>query len=131
MLGGLVAFIVAIVAAALEIIFAVPAVRLYSSDPEVIRSGVIVTIGFALVEPLLAIERVSASVMRCAGDIRYVIITSIIALWTFRVGTASILDKFLHLGLYGVMIGIFLDFCVRGVMYIIRMRSGNWKYLKV
>jgi putative MATE family efflux protein len=125
------AIIVSIAAAIIEIIFAVPISKLYSSDPGVIRASVIVTIGFALIEPLLAIERVSASVMRCAGDIRYVIITSIIALWTFRVGTSLVLDKFLHLQLYGIMIGIFLDFCVRGGMYVFRMKDGKWKYLKV
>jgi putative efflux protein, MATE family len=125
------AIIVSIAAAIIEIVFAVPISKLYSLDPEVIRASVIVTIGFALIEPLLAIERVSASVMRCAGDIKYVIVTSIIALWTFRVATSVVLVKFLHLGLYGVMIGIFLDFCVRGAMYVIRMKAGNWKYLKV
>lgn len=125
------AIIVSIAAAVIEIVFAVPISKLYSVDAEVIRASVIVTIGFALIEPLLAIERVSASVMRCAGDIKYVIVTSILALWTFRVGISVLLVKFLHLGLHGVMIGIFLDFCVRGFMYVIRMRVGNWKYLKV
>lgn len=125
------AIIVAIAAAILEIAFAVPLSKLYSSDYQVIRASVIVTIGFALIEPLLAIERVSASVMRCAGDIRYVIVTSIIALWTFRVAASFILVKFFHIGLYGVMVGIFLDFCVRGFMYVIRMKDGKWKYLRV
>jgi putative MATE family efflux protein len=125
------AILVSIAAAILEIIFAAPASRIYSTDSQVIRASVIVTIGFALIEPLLAIERVSASVMRSAGDIRYVIMTSIVALWTFRVVTAFTLVKFIHIGLYGVMIGIFLDFCVRGIMYIIRMRDGKWKYLNV
>lgn len=125
------AIIVSIIAAAIEIIFAVPISKLYSLDPEVIRASVIVTIGFALIEPLLAIERVSASVMRCAGDIKYVIVTSIVALWTFRVGISVLLVKLFHLGLHGVMIGIFLDFCIRGFMYVIRMKAGNWKYLKV
>lgn len=125
------AIIVALLAAVLEIVFAVPISKLYSNDPEVIRASVIVTRGFAIIEPLLAIERVSSSVMRSAGDIKYVIITAVIALWTFRVATASILDKFLHLGLYGVMIGIFFDFCVRGLMYVFRMKAGRWKYLKV
>ncbi|MBV7276920.1 hypothetical protein JMF89_14375 [Clostridiaceae bacterium UIB06] len=125
------AIIVAIAAAVLEIAFAVPLSKLYSSDYQVIRASVIVTIGFALIEPLLAIERVSASVMRCAGDIRYVIVTSIIALWTFRVAASFVLVKFFHIGLYGVMVGIFLDFCVRGFMYVIRMKDGKWKYLRV
>jgi putative MATE family efflux protein len=125
------AIIVALLAAVLEFVFAVPISRIYTNDPEVIRASVIVTRGFAIIEPLLAIERVSASVMRSAGDIKYVIITAVIALWTFRVATASALDKFLHIGLYGVMIGIFFDFCVRGLMYIFRMKAGRWKYLKV
>lgn len=125
------AIFVGICATILEFVLAGPIASLYSTDPEVIRASVIVTRGFAIVEPLLGIERVSASVMRCAGDIRYVIITAVIALWTFRVATAYILNTIIHMGLYGIMVGIFLDFCVRGIMYTFRMKKGKWKYMKV
>jgi putative MATE family efflux protein len=125
------AILVSILAAVLESIFSLPAAKIYSNDPQVIKSAVIVTIGFALVEPLLAIERVSASVLRTSGDIKYVIITSVIALWIFRVAVSTIISKFFYMGLYGVMIGIFMDFCVRGFMYIVRMKNGEWRYLKL
>lgn len=81
--------------------------------------------------PFVILDMVVGGALRGEGDIKYVIVTSIVALWTFRVGISVLLVKLLHLGLYGVMIGIFLDFCIRGLMYVIRMRAGNWKYLKV
>ncbi len=125
------AIILGITSSIIIFIFAEPIARLYSNDPSVIQSSVIVARGFAMVEPLLGIERVNASVMRSAGDIKYVIITAVIALWIFRVLTTEILTNYMHLGLYGVATGIFLDFCVRGSMYTSRRKKGKWKYLKV
>lgn len=126
-----IAVIVGIVAAVLEFVFAKQLASLYSSDPEVIAASMIVIRGFALIEPFMGIEKVSAAVMRCAGDIRYVIFTAVAALWSLRVTTASILNSTFHIGLYGIMIGIFLDFSLRAILYNIRMKKGKWKYLKI
>lgn len=126
-----IAILVGIFAGFLEFTFAGQLVRLYSSDPEVMRVGVLVLRGFALIEPFMGIEKVSAAVMRCAGDIKYAIITGVIALWTFRIATSSLLNSFFHMGIYGIMIGIFCDFSVRAIMYTFRMKAGKWKYLKV
>ena len=104
---------------------------MYGSDPSVIQTCMVVVMGFALIEPFMGIEKVSAATMRSAGDIKYVLITAVVALWSFRIVTAYILNRFFHMGLYGIMIGIFLDFSVRATMYTFRMRSGKWKYLKV
>lgn len=125
------AIFVGIAATILEFTFAVDISRIYSNDAKVINAAVIVTRGFAIIEPLLGIERVSASVIRCAGDIRYVIVTSVLALWIFRVFISFFIVNVWKLGLYGVVIGIFLDFCVRGIMYIVKIKKGEWRYLKV
>jgi putative MATE family efflux protein len=125
------AIIVGFCAGILEFILAEPLARLYTNDPEVIKICVIVVRGFALIEPFMGIEKVSAAAMRAAGDIKYVLITAIVALWSFRITTAFVLNRFLTLGIYGIMIGIFLDFSVRALMYIQRMKKGDWKYLKV
>ena len=125
------AILVGIFAGLIEFLLAEPLARMYSQDPEIVKTTMIVVRGFAFIEAFMGIEKVSAATIRSAGDTKYVLITSVIALWTFRIATAYGLDRFLHLGLYGIMIGIFLDFSVRALMYSYRMNAGNWKYLKV
>ncbi|AGK98890.1 MATE family efflux transporter [Clostridium pasteurianum] len=105
--------------------------RLYSSDLQVINTSIIVIRGFALVSSFLGVEKVGSAILRCSGDIKYVIFSSVAGLWTFRLIVAAILIRFLNLGLYGLMIGIFLDYSIRAVMYIFRIKAGRWKCLKV
>lgn len=125
------AIMVGVCAGLLEFILAEPLARLYSTDPDVIRVSMIVVRGFALIEPFMGIEKVSAAAMRAAGDIKYVLVTAVVALWSFRILIALILTKFTNLGIYGIMVGIFLDFSVRAIMYIVRMKKGKWKYMRV
>lgn len=122
---------VGIIAGLFEFILAKPLSAMYTSDPEVIRASMLVVRGFALIEPFMGIEKISAAAIRSAGDIRYILITGIVALWSFRIVTAYGLNRLLDLGLYGIMIGIFLDFSVRAIMYTYRMKAGKWKYLKI
>ncbi len=122
---------IAIVLGLLEFIFARQVAYLFSSDPEVIEYSCIVIRGFALLEPFMGIERVSASVLRTAGDLIYVIVTSVVALWLFRIVTVIIISKIFSLTLEIVMLGAFLDYAIRAGMYIVRMRTGKWKTLKV
>ncbi|MDI3478838.1 MAG: hypothetical protein PWQ59_2363, partial [Thermoanaerobacterium sp.] len=35
------------------------------------------------------------------------------------------------MGVYGIWIGICIDFVVRSVMYSYRFKAGRWKYIKV
>jgi putative MATE family efflux protein len=108
-----------------------PLASLYSTDMEVIEASVTIIRIFAVLEPLLAILNVGSSVLRASGDIKYVTITSIVGLWTFRVLSALLLHKFFGLGVYAVMTGVSLDFSVRAAMYMMRIKKGRWKYLKV
>lgn len=111
------------------VIFALayPLARLYTSDPEVIRLSVIVIRMFALSEPLLAILTVSSGVLRGAGDIMFVMVSSIVGLWIFRIFISYILCNYYGFGIYGVLLGTVIDYAVRSFMYTQRVRSGKWK----
>lgn len=115
----------------LMFVFAPAIAGLYTRDPEVIREslGIVRTLG--VLEPLLAILNVCSSTLKAAGDIKYVMITSFVGLWTLRVLPSFAINKLMGLGLSAVMIGIVLDFSARSVMYLIRMNKGKWKHLKV
>lgn len=115
----------------LMFIFAPQMAKLYSNDPLVIKEAVGIVRILAALEPLMAVLNVCSATLKAAGDIKYVMITSLVGLWCLRVLPCFVLDRWLGLGLTAVMIGIFLDFCSRSLMYLLRMNKGKWKYLKV
>lgn len=115
----------------LMVIFARPLASLYSKDTLVIKEAMLLIRTFGILEPLIAILNVCSATLKAAGDINYVMVTSFVGLWTFRVFGSYSLTNFVHLGMYGIMIGIFLDFSSRSFMYLSRMNKGKWKYLRV
>ncbi len=115
----------------LMIIFAKYLAVLYTGDPMVIKESIGIVCTFGVIEPLLAILNLCSATLKAAGDIKYVMITSFVGLWTFRVILSFVLIHLLHIGLTAVMIGIFFDFCSRSIMYLTRVHDGKWKYIKV
>ena len=104
---------------------------LYTKDPETIRQATYLVCTFGVLEPLLAILNLCSATLKAAGDIKYVMVTSLVGLWLLRALPSFLLDRLLGWGLIAVCIGIFLDFSIRSVMYLVRMNKGKWKYLKV
>jgi Na+-driven multidrug efflux pump len=123
----IIGFIIGIV----MIIFARQFAFLYSADPLVINESVGIVRTFGLIEIMLAILNLCSSTLKAAGDIKYVMVTSFVGLWSFRVLLSFMLNKLLGLGMTAVMIGICCDFSIRSVMYLYRMNNGKWKYLRV
>lgn len=115
----------------LMVIFSKQLAAMYSGDHLVIEESVAIVCTFGLIEPLLAVLNLCSATLKAAGDIKYVMVTSFVGLWTFRVGLSFLLIKVFGMGLTAVMIGIFFDFCSRSIMYLVRMNRGRWKYLKV
>ena len=115
----------------LMVVFSPQLATLYTRDPLVIKESVGIVRTLGVLEPLLAILNICSATLKAAGDIKYVMITSLIGLWTLRVLPSFALDRLFGIGLTAVMISIFLDFSSRSIMYLLRMNKGNWKYLKV
>jgi len=123
--------IVAFVIGMLMVIFARQLASIYSNDPVVIKESMGLIYTFGIIEPMLAILNICSATLKAAGDIKYVMVTSFVGLWSCRVFLSFGLNKWMGIGMLAVMIGIFFDFASRSVMYLIRMNKGEWKYLKV
>lgn len=126
-----IAIVIITLTGVLMFIFARPLAMLYSKESDVIELSIHVIRIFAVLEPFLGLMNVCAGVLRAAGDIMYIMVSAIVGLWLFRIFTAYTLVRITNLGIYGVMIGVCLDFVVRAAMYGFRMKAGKWKYLKV
>lgn len=129
--GLKITMVVGFVLGILMIVFASHIAGWYTNDPEVIHEslGIVITLG--ILEPFLAILNICSATLKAAGDIKYVMVTSLIGLWGLRVLPAYILGSVLGLGLPAIMIAIVFDFSARSFMYLARMNKGEWKHLKV
>lgn len=111
--------------------FAPQLAGMYTKDPEVIKESVGIVRTLGILEPLLGVLNICSSTLKAAGDIKYVMATSFVGLWSLRVLPSFAMHSLMGLGLTAVMIGIVLDFSARSIMYLIRMNKGKWKFLKV
>ena len=111
--------------------FARPLAMLYTKDPETIRQTIIMVRTFGVLEPMLAILNLCSSTLKAAGDIKYVMVTSLVGLWLLRALPTWGLNHLFGLGIFACSIAILLDFSTRSLLYLIRMNRGQWLYLKV
>ncbi|OPJ59508.1 MATE family efflux transporter [Clostridium oryzae] len=100
---------------------------LYTRDPDIIKICRNVLLSNALFMPVWSISFVLPSGLKGAGDAKYTMITAIIGMWVFRITLGYLLGIPLKLGLVGVWVGMYIDWTVRGILYLIRFKKGKWK----
>jgi putative MATE family efflux protein len=69
--------------------------------------------------------------LRAAGDVRFTMMTSIISMWTARIGLSYIFFYFFHLGTLSVWLGMYCDWIVRVALFIPRFMGEKWLRHKV
>lgn len=78
----------------------------------------------AWAEPLYAVTIVSYGVMIGAGDTFVPSLMNLGSMWVVRITLAAILAP--TYGLLGVWTAMCIELCVRGTIFLIRLRSGRW-----
>lgn len=69
--------------------------------------------------------------LRAAGDVRYTMCVSIASMWICRIAASYLFVFTFNMGLMGVWLGMFVDWYVRGVCYILRFIGHRWEKIKV
>ncbi len=100
---------------------------LYNNNPDIIELCRKLIIMNAVCIPLWSISFIVPSGLKGAGDAKYTLITSLIGMWVFRITLGYFLGIPLGMGLVGVWLGMFIDWGVRGVLYLLRFKHGRWK----
>lgn len=113
------------------LIFAKPLVMAYTQDTEVIKTGTLAIRVFSFSQPFLAIVIVLSGALRGAGDIRYVMVTSFVGIWVFRILLTLLFNRLFGIGIMGVWYALFLDYFIRSMMYIFRFKRGGWKEIVI
>lgn len=101
--------------------------RLYTSNIGITQLSTKLLRINSLFIPIWAISFVLPSGLKGAGDGKYTMITTIIGMWAFRILFGYLLGITLGLGITGVWLGMYIDWVVRGTLYVIRFKSGKWK----
>ncbi len=69
--------------------------------------------------------------IRATGDARFTMWASIFSTIVCRTLLSFILGLWMKLGVIGIAIAMGLDWCIKGVICVLRWRSGKWKSFKV
>ncbi|MFV0552515.1 MAG: MATE family efflux transporter [Anaerorhabdus sp.] len=64
--------------------------------------------------------------LRAAGDVKYTMITSVIVMWSCRIGLSYLFSLTFGLGLVGVWVAMICDWGVRSIFFIIRFKGNHW-----
>ena len=111
--------------------YAEPILKLFTTDADVIRLGVIPIQFDGILEPLIAAAFVFGGGLRGAGDTRVTLLITAGSIWGLRLVTAYILAIPFGLGLLGVWLAIGVDFVSRALWFWLRFRGGKWALLHV
>jgi putative MATE family efflux protein len=105
--------------------------RAFTADAEIIEHGIAALRVVALAQPGQAIGIVLAGSLRGAGDTRFPMITTGLAMWAVRLPVAWFFGIILGYGLAGVYLGWVFDSVALGLLTWLRYRTGSWKERRV
>lgn len=99
-------------------------IGLMTPVPEILDLGVMALRVEAWAEPMFAASIVAYGAFVGAGDTVMPCVLNLSSMWVIRITLAAILAPVM--GLKGVWIAMCIELCCRGVMFLIRFRSGRW-----
>lgn len=70
-------------------------------------------------------------VFRSAGDARFPMIIGSFSMIVFRIMSAYIFAVYIGMGMLGTWVAMYVDWIVRGAIYMIRYRKGTWMKYKI
>ncbi|MDR0906661.1 MAG: MATE family efflux transporter, partial [Oscillospiraceae bacterium] len=70
---------------------------------------------------------VPANALRASGDVLYPMVIAIVSMMLWRVGIGYLLVYTTDLGIYGVYVGILVDWAFRSATYMHRYVKGKWR----
>jgi putative MATE family efflux protein len=115
----------------LFVVFPTPIIRLFTSDPEVIKVGVqslrIIGTGFIF----YGIGMVMMQAFNGSGDTRTPTWVNAVGFWGFQIPLALVLSKYLHMGAIGAFIAIPVSETAIAIACYILFMKGKWKETKV
>lgn len=124
--------------------FGEPILRFFTDDPRLVTLGTEALRVIAFSQPPLALAFVLAGALRGAGDVRYPMVVTTVAVWIVRLPIGAFLGlpilcipftsvcvPGLGLGLVGIYAALIVEASFRAVLMYSRFRKGHWETMKV
>jgi putative MATE family efflux protein len=126
-------FAVVLMAAMGLLFFFFPYVLLkaFTSDPEVIRYGILYMKIVAFAQIPLAVTMVVGGSLRGAGDTGFIMFATIVGMWFVRIPVAALLATVFKAEIQYVWSVMLLDWLVRMLFLLGRYRRENWGRLEI
>ncbi|HSQ78512.1 MAG TPA: MATE family efflux transporter [Nitrospirota bacterium] len=105
--------------------------KAFTSDPEVIRYGILYMKIVAFAQIPLAITMVVGGSLRGAGDTGFIMFATLAGMWFVRIPTAALLATVFKAEIQYVWSVMILDWLVRMLFLLGRYRRENWGRLEI
>ena len=105
--------------------------KVFTSDPEVIRYGILYMKIVAFAQIPLAISMVVGGSLRGAGDTGFIMFATIAGMWFVRIPIAALLATIFKAEIQYVWSVMILDWLVRMLFLLGRYRKENWGRLEI
>ncbi|MDA8100096.1 MAG: MATE family efflux transporter [Nitrospiraceae bacterium] len=105
--------------------------RLFTSDPEVIRYGILYMKIVAFAQVPLAMTMVLGGSLRGAGDTGFILFATIAGMWLVRIPVTAVLATQFDASIRTVWSVMILDWIVRMSLLTWRYRKESWGRLKI
>lgn len=104
-----------------------PLLTLFSPPPEIVNTIFIMVLMNVVVQPFgWCISFTLPAALRAAGDAKFTSIASMCSMWIVRVVLGYILGITLHFGIIGVWCAMYVEWFIRGTIFMIRFRGKKW-----
>ncbi|MBC8545414.1 MATE family efflux transporter [Clostridiaceae bacterium NSJ-31] len=100
---------------------------IFTSDPQVIALGRIIMGIEVVLEFGRAMNIVLVRALQGTGDIKFPTLIGVLCQWGIAVGGSFLFGIVFQWGLVGIWAAMALDECTRGVIFLIRWKSGKWR----
>jgi Na+-driven multidrug efflux pump len=100
---------------------------LFSEDPAILALASTVLLVAIVHEPGRNFNTVIIPALKGAGDVRFPVSVGVCSMWGIGAGGAWLLGIHLGWGLAGIWIAMAADEWTRGLLMLLRWRSGRWK----
>ena len=108
-----------------------PLLSIFTDNAEVLAIGSTILLMNAVLEFGRTTNIVIIACMRGAGDVYFPTVCAVLSNWIISVAGSYLFAVVLDMGIYGLWIALAADECVRGILMIIRWKSGAWKNKRV
>lgn len=97
-----------------------------TSNPEIIRMGVIVLLIDVVLEIGHPINIFATNALRAAGDVNYPFYVGLVVMWSVAVGIGYLFGIYWAWGICGMWVAFALDENIRGIIFVRRWYGMKW-----